>query len=493
MSRASGPSACAAGMNERRAAVLAAFAGVLDASGVIDGGSADAARYLGDWTGDYGGAALAVLRPATVEQVQAVVRLCAGQGIAIVPQGGNTGLVAGTISDGARPAVIVSLERLNRIRRIDAANFTLQADAGVVLQTLKDAAEAENMLFPLALGAQGSCQIGGNVATNAGGINVLRYGMTRDLVLGLEAVLPDGSLWQGMTGLRKDNRGYDLKQLLIGSEGTLGIVTGVEVKLFPRPANVETAYLGARSFAEAMALFGLARRVCSDLLTAFEVIGAECIPLAVLSNPATRVPLEAEWPVHIVMELACSAAIDGRALLETLLAEAFEAGLLGDGAIAQSRAQAQSFWAIREDLVEGQARRGMHVRTDLSVRLSDVPRLIDQARAYVAADWPGWLPIAYGHAGDGNIHFNVMPPLDLAPERIREEGRRLLQGLYAVARDLGGSFSAEHGVGRSRRDVFLDGLSPNQRAAILALKAAFDPQGIMNPGCLVPPVTNVDQ
>lgn len=467
-------------------AALKALRMVLDAAGFIDGPASDAERYLHDWTGDYRGTALAVLRPKSVEEVQALVRICAEHRVPIVPQGGNTGLVAGTIADGPPSVVVVSLERLNRIRGIDAVNFTLRADAGAVLQTLKDAAESEDMLFPLALGAQGSCQIGGNVATNAGGINVLRYGMTRDLVLGLEAVLPDGSLWLGMTGLRKDNRGYDLRQLLIGSEGTLGIVTGVEVKLFPRPANVETAYLGLGSFADAMALFGMARRVCSDLLTAFEVIGSECIAFATLSNAQTRVPLAGEWPVHVLMELGCSSAIDGRALLEALLGEAFAANLLGDGTIAQSRAQARAFWAIREDLVEGQAKRGRHIRTDLSVRLSDVAPMIENARGYVLSNWPGWEPIAYGHAGDGNIHFNVMPPAGLSGGEVRERGTELLDGLYGIVRGFCGSFSAEHGVGRSRRAVYWKWLTPEQQKAAAAIKAAFDPLGIMNPGCLIP-------
>lgn len=468
------------------AAALAALRAVVGAVGFVDAGAPEAERYLHDWTGDYRGGALAVLRPSRVEEVQAIVRICAEHRVALIPQGGNSGLVSGGIAEGPPRAVVVSLERLNRIRAIDPENFTLAADAGVILQVLKDAAEAKDMLFPLALGAQGSCQIGGNVSTNAGGINVLRYGMTRDLVLGIEAVLPDGSLFEGMHGLRKDNRGYDLKQLLIGGEGTLGIVTGVEVKLFPRPANIETAYLGLASFADAMTVFGMARHVCSDLLTAFEVIGAECIPFARIAAPDTRVPLEGEWPVHVIMELGCSAAIDGRALVEALLAEAFEAGLLGDGALAQSRAHAADFWAIRENLVEGQAKRGRHIRTDLSVRLSRVAEVIERSRAYIAADWPGWEPLAYGHAGDGNIHFNVMPPVGMAEEEIRRNGKVMLDGLYAIMRALGGSFSAEHGVGRSRRDVYWDWLPAEQRTAVRAIKAALDPHGIMNPGALIP-------
>ena len=244
--------------------------------------------------------------------------------------------------------------------------------------------------------------------------------------------------------------------------------------------------LGLASFADAMTVFGMARHVCSDLLTAFEVIGAECIPFARIASPDTRVPLEGEWPVHVIMELGCSAAVDGRALVEALLAEAFEAGLLGDGALAQSRAHAADFLAIRENLVEGQAKRGRHIRTDLSVRLSRVAEVIERSRAYIAADWPGWEPLAYGHAGDGNIHFNVMPPVGMAEEEIRRNGKVMLDGLYAIMRALGGSFSAEHGVGRSRRDVYWDWLPAEQRTAVQAIKTALDPHGIMNPGALIP-------
>jgi FAD/FMN-containing dehydrogenase len=465
---------------------LAALREAVDAPGFIDADSPEAARYLHDWTGDYAGGALAVLRPSSVAEVQEIVRLCARHRVPLIPRGGNSGLVSGSIMTGEPRAVLVSLERLNRIRSVDAGNFTLAADAGAVLQTVKDAAEAADMLFPLALGAQGSCQIGGNVSTNAGGINVLRYGMMRDLVLGIEAVLPDGTLFDSMHGLRKDNRGYDLKQLLIGAEGTLGIVTGVEVRLFPRPANVETAYLGLGSFADAMALFGMARRVCSDLLTAFEVIGAECIPLALLVDPDTRVPLDGAWPVHVIMELSCSGAVDMRSLVETLFAEAHEAGALGDGALAQSRAQAKAFWAIRENLVEGQARRGRHVRTDLSVRLSKVAEAVERSRAYIGSAWPGWEPLAYGHAGDGNIHFNVIPPKGMTDDVVRQSGAVMLDGLYDIVHDLGGSFSAEHGVGRSRRSVYWEWLSADERVIVRAIKSALDPNGIMNPGVLIP-------
>ena len=286
--------------------------------------AAGMAKYLGDWSGDHHGAALAVLRPASVAEVQAVVRLCASLGLGIIPQGGNTGLVAGAIDIETKNSVVVSLERLNTIRRVDADNFVLQADAGCILQTIKDAADAQDCLFPLALGAQGSCQIGGNAASNAGGINVLRYGMARDLILGLEVVLPDGEIWNGFSGLRKNNTGYDLKQLFIGSEGTLGIITGVELKLFPKPVRTETAYLGLASFEAAIALFRQARRASADLMSAFEIIGLECIALARLIDPKMVSPVEA--PVHVLIELSASAAIDLRTLLVDFLAEAMESG-----------------------------------------------------------------------------------------------------------------------------------------------------------------------
>ncbi|WP_181180526.1 FAD-binding oxidoreductase [Mesorhizobium sp. B2-4-6] len=463
--------------------ILSAMEGAVGRNGIAVE-PAGMAKYLGDWAGDYRGNALAVLRPASVAEIQALMRLCNELGLGVVPQGGNTGLVSGAIDNKGGGLVVVSLERLNAIRQIDTKNFTLRADAGCVLQTIKDACETKDCLFPLALGAQGSCQIGGNAATNAGGVNVLRYGMARDLILGLEVVLADGELWNGFSGLRKNNSGYDLKQLFIGSEGTLGIITGVEVKLFPKPAKTETAYLGLASFEAAVELFNGARRDCSDLISAFEIIGSECIELARLIDPALGAPVSA--PVQVLIELSSGAAIDLNGLLAGFLAKAMENGLVTDAVLAASTAQARSFWAIREGLVEGQARRGYHVRTDLSVRISDIPALIEQARRFVAKDHSGWIPLAYGHAGDGNIHFNVLPPLDLAEYEARARGAEVIAGLYEIAVGLGGSISAEHGIGRSRRKEFWAGLSPAHRRMVAALKSALDPKGLMNPGCLLP-------
>jgi FAD/FMN-containing dehydrogenase len=478
-------------------AAIAAFGRALGDAGVIVD-RAGMARYLRDWSGDHHGNAAAILRPGSSKEVSTVVELCRSHGLAVVPQGGNTGLVAGGIDiatrrrrasgtavDGAAAAsVVINLERMNRIQSLDVDNFAIRVEAGCTLQQVKDAAERAGCLFPLALGAQGSCQIGGNVATNAGGVNVVRYGMMRDLVLGLEAVLPDGEIWNGLSGLRKDNRGYDLKQLFIGSEGTLGIVTSVELKLFPRPDKVETAWLALSSFDDAMRLFGAARHWLADLVTAFEVIGEECLPLARAIDPALAIPVEA--PVHVLIEASCSGAIEPRPLFEDFLAEELESGSIGDCVLATSGAQAKGFWAIREGLVEGQARRGFHVRTDLSVPLSGVAGLVTVARGLIAQKFPNWTALAYGHAGDGNIHFNVLPPAGMAAAEARATGAEIEKALYALALAQGGSFSAEHGIGRSRSGTFWSALPPAQRRLLEAVKRAFDPDGIMNPGCLFP-------
>jgi FAD/FMN-containing dehydrogenase len=308
--------------------------------------------------------------------------------------------------------------------------------------------------------------------------------MARDLVVGLEVVLPDGELWNGFSGLRKDNRGYDLKQLFIGAEGTLGIITGVEVKLFPKPGRVETAYLGLPSFEAAITLFRQARRGCSDLISAFEIIGAECMELARLVDPSIVAPVTA--PVHVLIELSSSAAIDLRSLLVNFLAGTMEEELVTDVVLAESGAQTKTFWAIREGLVEGQAKRGYHVRTDLSVRISDIPTLIALARDFIALEHPGWISQAYGHAGDGNIHFNVLPPPDLAESDARSRGTAITAGLYEITNALGGSISAEHGIGRTRQSVYWAGMSAVHRRLVSTLKDALDPDRRMNPGCLFP-------
>lgn len=467
------------------AASLDDFRAALGPAGVLAGADLTD-RYLRDWAGDYRGRALAVLRPQTVAEVQAAVGLCRDRRLPLMPLGGNTGLVAGAVvrQDDAATPVILSLERLNRIRAVNPIDFTIRADAGCILQTLKEAAEAENCLLPLSLGAQGSCQVGGNAATNAGGVNVLRYGMARDLILGLEVVLPDATLWSGMSGLRKDNRGYDLKQLFIGSEGTLGIITGVEMKLSPRPARVETAYLGLASFTDAITLLARARHGCADLMTAFEVIGAECIPYARSAWPDLSPPVAA--PVHVLLEVSCSGVLDLRAMVEAFLTDAMDSGLVNEAVLASNQAQARAFWTVREGLVEGQMRSGYHMRTDLSVTPSRIPALVDAARAWLADNHPGWIAQAYGHAGDGNLHFNAMPPAGLDEAAARATGLAIETALFGIVTEAGGSISAEHGIGRTRRDRFWASLGPVQKRLFTAIKTALDPDGLMNPGCLIP-------
>lgn len=467
-------------------ALIAALEQALGAAALVRD-PADIERYSTDWHHDYHGTPRAVVRPRAAAGVAAAVRLCFEAGVPVVPFGGNTGLVGATVPQGDRREVVIDLSRLNAVRRVDPVGFTMEVEAGCILEQAKAAAEAEDCFFPLSLGAQGSCQIGGTIATNAGGINVLRWGMMRDLVLGLEVVLPDGRLWRDMKQLRKDNTGYDLKQLFIGAEGTLGIVTAAVVKLFPRPEQVETALLAVASPADAMALYGMARRRCSDLLSAFELMTRVCIDLAREASPSLGEPLEAPASHYVLMELSAGGPVDLPALLEGFLGEAMEAGLVSDGTIAQSRQQAQTLWAYREQLVEGQARRGHHMRSDVSVPLADLARIFDEGQAAIAAISPALEPVAYGHVGDGNIHLNALVQQDLdraEQDRLLAEAEKVLFDLVDAA---DGSISAEHGIGISKRAAFGQRLPAIDGEMMRAIKALFDPKGILSPGRMVPP------
>ena len=448
--------------------------------------AADLARYESDWHHDYHGVARAVVRPRDAAGVAAAVRICAAAGVPFVPFGGNTGLVGATVPQGQGREVLIDMARLSRVRHVDPVGFTMEVEAGCVLEAAKAAAEAADCFFPLSLGAQGSCQIGGNIATNAGGVNVLRWGMMRDLVLGLEVVLPDGRLWRDLKRLRKDNTGYDLKQLFIGAEGTLGIVTAAVVKLFPRPEQVETALLAVASPADAMALYGLARRQCSDLLSAFELMTRVCIDLAREASPALGEPLDSPASHYVLLELSASGGVDLAALMETFLAVAMERGLVSDGVIAQSRQQAATLWAYREQLVEGQARRGHHMRSDISVPLTDLARIFDEGQRAIAALSPHLEPVAYGHVGDGNIHLNVLARAG-TPAADRD---RLLAAAETVLFDLvdaaDGSISAEHGIGLSKRAAFAQRLPPLDAELMRGLKALLDPAGLLGQGRILP-------
>ncbi|SCY61008.1 FAD-binding oxidoreductase [Paracoccus tibetensis] len=439
--------------------------------------------YCRDWHGDVQGQALAVLRPRSTSEAQDCMRAAAALKLRVVPQGGNTGLVLGALPEDGAAEVVISLERMTRIRSLDADNFSAVVEAGAVLEQVMAAAEAEGLFFPLTLGAQGSCRIGGNVSTNAGGVNVLRYGMTRELVLGLEVVLPDGQLFEGLSLLRKDNRGIDLKQLFIGAEGTLGLVTAVALKLLPRPEQVATALVALDGLEEVIALYRQARRDCCDLMSAFEFMPPLAIELACEAMPDLRPPLDAAHPAYALIEISGSGLVDIDDLMTRFLEGALMSGLARDGVVAQSRAQAAGLWAIREGMNLGQAMRGRHLRTDVSVPLSRLATFVAEAEAAVAAELPGCTCVSYGHVGDGNVHLNVLPDYGLGPDMIVPQILKAKKIVNEVLDRHAGSISAEHGIGRLKKPEFEARLPPVQRELLTRIKTALDPAGMMNPGC----------
>jgi D-lactate dehydrogenase (cytochrome) len=445
----------------------------------------DQEPYLVEARGLYRGATRLVVRPGSTAEVAAVVRICAEAKLPIVPQGGNTGLVGGGVPPEDGHNIVLALGRMNRIRAIDPVNFTMTVEAGCILADLQQAAVEADRLFPLSLGAEGSCQIGGNLSTNAGGIAVLRYGNTRELTLGLEAVLPDGRIWDGLRGLRKDNTGYDLKQLFIGGEGTLGIITGATIKLFPKPREVETAFLGLGKIEHAMSLFAEARAATADQLTAFELIPRAALDLALTHVPGTIDPLAELHPWYVLLEMSSSESDSGiRGLLERLLGQALEKSLVGDGVIAKSGAQAKELWRIREAIVEAQNYSGS-IKHDVAVPVSRVAEFINRAALLVTERLPGIRPMAFGHVGDGNIHFNLTQPEGADRDAYLVRWQEFNDIVHGVVRELDGSISAEHGVGRLKRDEITHYKSPLEIELMRRIKRAFDPDGIMNPGKLV--------
>jgi FAD/FMN-containing dehydrogenase len=447
---------------------------------------ADAAAmepYLVEQRGLFRGAARLVVRPSTTAEVAAVVAACAAARIPIYPQGGNTGLCAGAVPDEEGRGILLSLGRMNRVRAIDALNYTITVEAGAILAEVQRAAIEADRLFPLSLGAEGSCQIGGNLSTNAGGIAVLRYGNMRELTLGLEVVLPDGAVWDGLRGLRKDNTGYDLKQLFIGGEGTLGIITAATLKLFPRPREIETAFLGLAKVEDAMTLFARARMASGDQLTAFELIPRIGIDISLAHIPGIHDPLAKKHPWHVLLEVSSSQAGSGlRAALEGFLAAALEAGLVQDGTIAASAAQARDLWRIREAMVEAQKFIGGNIKHDVSVPVSQVATFIARASDAMVARVPNIQNIPFGHVGDGNIHFNLGPPPRTDSAAFMARTGEINEIVHDIAVSLGGSISAEHGIGLLKRDEL-----PRYKPAVAIdlmrrIKAALDPDGIMNPG-----------
>ncbi|MER8444962.1 FAD-binding oxidoreductase [Mesorhizobium sp. M1066] len=460
------------------ASLIAALAGVLPNGGLLTADE-DLARYSRDWSGDHFGRPLAVARPASVEEMSALMRYCHAQRIPVVPQGGLTGLVGAAVAaDGGE--IVISLERMNRIRSISPIDFAMVVEAGCILEDAKRAAEQSDCLLPITFGAQGSCRIGGNVATNAGGFNVLRYGMTRDLVLGLEVVLADGRIWNGLKVLRKDNRGYDLKQIFIGSEGTLGIVTAAALKLFPKPTQIETALVGLRSVEDAMALYARARRDCSDLLTAFELILRGGIEITMREGADFPDPLTKPYPAYVLIEVSSGGLIDLSAMLLGFLGGV--ADIIEDGIVASTRAQAERLWLYREIMVERQGRGGRYLRTDVSVPISKLADFVTDALVALEQTRPDALAVTYGHVGDGNIHLNVVPPEGMTAEAIEHLFEEAEAEIFAVVDRYGGSISAEHGIGRVKQKAFLERIDPVTLELAAGIKEALDPRHILSNG-----------
>jgi FAD/FMN-containing dehydrogenase len=451
---------------------------------------AEMAPYLTDWRGRYRGAAELVVRPASTEQVAEVVKRCVRERVAVVPQGGNTGLCGGSVplAESTYPGrqIVLSLARMNRIRELDAANNTITVEAGCVLASIQEAARNAQRLFPLSLGAEGSCQIGGNLSTNAGGEAVLRYGNARDLVLGLEVVLPDGRVWDGLRGLRKDNTGYDLKQLFIGAEGTLGVITAAVLKLFPWPTATATAFLGMESPQKAVELLSELRAALGDRITSFELMSRVSLALVLKHIPGTSDPLSAPYPWYLLVELSDSGSAEAlSARFLEALEEALQRGRVLDAVLAQSEAQAEALWRMRDAMAEAQKEEGVSIKHDVSVPVSQVPRFIDQASRALEKAFPGVRIVAFGHIGDGNIHYNVSMADPALNARLIEDPAPVNRIVYDCVARLGGSISAEHGLGQLKREEIQRYKSPLELELMRAIKHTLDPHHLMNPGKVV--------
>ena len=442
----------------------------------------DMAPYLIDWRKTWHGTALAVALPDNVAAVSDIVRWCAANNVAIVPQGGNTGQSGGSVPRDHGDNLVLSLTRLNKVRAIDPVNNTITVDAGCILQTVQQTANAADRYFPLSLGAEGSCTIGGNLAANAGGTAVLRYGNCRDLCLGLEVVTAEGGVWDGLKGLRKDNSGYDLRDLFIASEGTLGIITGAVMKLFPKPAGRATALVAVGTPADAMTLFDRFRQNNDTSLTAFELMSDFCLKLVVEHIPGTRLPSFGESPWYVLVELSDHRSEErARAALEQTLSDAFDATLVSDALVAESLAQARSFWTLRESISEAQGIAGRPVKHDIALPLSSIAKFVEQALQAISDRFPDVRPGVFGHLGDGNLHFNIVLPKDIDEAKLARRQTRLNAIVHDLVRVHGGTISAEHGLGVLRRDEADAHRSPIERMLMARIKSALDPQGIMNP------------
>ena len=462
--------------------LLTALRAALGASHVLTDDE-DMAAYCEDWRGRYRGSAAAVLLPGTAEEVAAVVKLCRDHGVSIVPQGGNTGLCGGATPRDGDGSMLVSLKRLNRIREVDALDRTMTVEAGCTLAQVHAAADAVACLFPLSLASEGSCQIGGNLSTNAGGVHVLRYGTMRQLVMGLEVVLPDGRIWHGLRRLVKDNTGYDLKQLFIGAEGTLGLVTAATLKLSAKPAQRAVAWAQLPSPDAALVLLDALRRRFGERVSAFELIGAEALEVVLRHIPGARVPTAGEGDWAVLTEVA---DVDAQAplmeMLEQVLMAQFDAGVVLDVAIAASGAQEVALWALRENISEAQRIEGFSIKHDVSVPVSRIPAFIERASAAVRQVEPQARIVVFGHVGDGNLHYNLSHPDPTANPAFMARSDTLNRVVHDVVAECDGSISAEHGLGQLKRDEIVRYKSALELELMARIKAAIDPEGQMNPG-----------
>ena len=446
----------------------------------------DLSAYEVDWRKRYRGKAFAVVRPASTDEVAAVVKACAAHGAGIVTQGGNTGLVGGSVPDASGRQIVLNLGRLNRIRAIDAANLTLTAEAGCILQSVQEAAAAHGLLYPLSLAAEGSCTIGGNLGTNAGGTQVLRYGNARELCLGLEVVTASGEVWNGLSGLRKDNTGYDLRDLFIGSEGTLGVITAATLKLCPQPAAVTTAMAAAPSLDAAITLLQLAQARLGPALTGFEVMGEFALGLVRHHFPQLAHPLPpSPWTV-LIEQSDSESETHARALFESLLEAALDRGVIGDAAVAASLEQSAAMWHLREAIPLAQSLEGTNIKHDISLQISSIAAFVAETDAALRTAIPGVQLVNFGHLGDGNLHYNVQAPKGVdAANFLRQSEAAVNAIVYDAVGAHQGSISAEHGIGQLKREELVRRKSPVAIGLMRAIKQALDPNGLMNPGRLL--------
>ncbi len=450
--------------------------------------AADIEPYLVEGRGLYHGASPLVLKPGSTEEVAAILKLASATGTPIVPAGGRTGLVGGQVPREESRDVVLSLERMNRIREVDTVGDVIVVDGGCILADVQKAAEAHERLFPLSLGSEGSCRIGGNLSTNAGGTAVLAYGNMRQLCLGIEVVLPTGEIWDGLRRLKKDNSGYDLRDLFIGAEGTLGVITGAVLKLFPRPRGRQVAFAGLKSPADALALFERASLLCGTALTGFELMPRIGVEFTTRHIPGVRDPLDTAHDWYALIDISTSdSAETAEAMITTLMEQAFEADLVQDAVIAASLAQQDALWHMRESMSEAQKPEGGSIKHDVSVPVARIPQFLDEAGAAVTAAMPGARICAFGHLGDGNIHYNISQPVGADKAAFIGRWREINAIVHAIVRKAGGSISAEHGVGQLKRDELIATRPAIETELMNRIKQAFDPAGIMNPGKMVSP------